>query len=105
MTFKIKPDNIHIISAFSSLGECLEFQKKTQTLLMETDSYSIFVGICIAGVVNDISVYSHHTRCEDQLSPGPVIQNYINLMTLKFGVSTECIEISRYVWNQKELKL
>lgn len=79
---------------------------------METDSYSIFVGICIAGVVNDISVYSHDTRCKDQLSPGPIIQNYIRTDrnysfndTLKFSISTECIEISRYVWHQKELKL
>lgn len=28
MTFKMKPDNINIISAFSCLGKCLEFQKK-----------------------------------------------------------------------------
>jgi len=55
MTFKMKPDNMHTISTFATLGECLSFRKKCP-ILMETDSYSTFVGDCIAGAVNDISV-------------------------------------------------
>lgn len=53
MTFKIKPDNFHVISAFASLSECLEFQKKTP-IFTETDA--TFLGDCTAGAMNNISV-------------------------------------------------